>query len=513
MALFTFNNTDGLFVVFTIALSILVCRAGAIVYDLFFHPLAPIPGPLLWRISRLSFIRSLISGRLVADVRRFHETYGDVVRTAPNEISFAREDAWHDVCNTRKDHKTLLRNDVWFKAPPGQPENLVTTVDASDSARMRQVVGSAFTDRALMRQESTIQAYSRLLVNRLMEKVETASGPAAGAIVNVVDWINWFAFDSIGELALGESFGCLQDTKHHPWVQLLSTSLRVMALAAATRYYMGLESALMSLVPAKLRKMQSNHYATALEKIQRRMSSQVTRPDFMSYILENNPGFDKMSQQEVESTLSLLLIVGSETTATALCGALRYLTQCPDELKKLEQEIRQRFDEETDIFLRDLQELPFLNAVIFETLRLCNPVAGGIMRVVPRGGTTVCGYSLPEGTHVTLNPVAMSLSETNFHRAKEFLPDRFLCRGERPPLFDNDVRGTQKPFGLGTRSCLGKSLAMAETRLVLARLVWNFEISRAAGRYTEWTELKTFVMVQKEPVHIIIRKRNREGRV
>ncbi|KAI0814215.1 cytochrome P450 [Xylaria sp. FL0064] len=486
---------------------------GSIIYDLFLHPLAHIPGPMLWRASRLSFIYSLVSGRLVSDVRRFHETYGDIVRTAPNEVSFARVDAWHDVCSTSKSHKALLRNAVWFKAPPDQPENLVTTINTVDSARMRQVAGSAFTDRALMRQEHIIRAYSHLLIDRLSRRVDVESNPATGTVINVVDWFNWFTFDSIGELALGESFGCLHNTKHHPWVELLSNSLRIMALAAATRYYRGLESLLLRLLPAKLRKMQADHYATALEKIQRRMPSQSERPDFASIFLENNPRFEKMSKQEVESTLSMLLIAGSETTATALCGALCYLTQSPEVLRKLEQEIRQRFETDADITFRALHRLPYLNAVIAETLRLCNPVAGGILRYVPEGGATVCGLSLPKDTHVTLNPIAMSLSPANFHRANEFLPERFLPEKERPAVFDNDVRESQKPFGLGTRSCLGKSLAMAEMRLVLAQLVWNFELSQAEGPGVRWNELKTFVVVQKVPIYVVLKKRLRDNRI
>jgi cytochrome P450 len=170
-----------------------------------------------------------------------------------------------------------------------------------------------------------------------------------------------------------------------------------MALAAATRYYAGLESLLLQLVPASIRKMQSDHYATALDKIHRRIASATKREDFMSAMLENNPNFERMSLPEIESTMSLLLIAGSETTGTTLCGIMNCLVQNPDELRKLEQEVRGGCKREEDITLRTLQNLPFLNAVISEGLRLCNPVAGGILRIVPKGGATVCGYFLPEG--------------------------------------------------------------------------------------------------------------------
>lgn len=102
----------------------------------------------------------------------------------------------------------------------------------------------------------------------------------------------------------------------------------------------------------------------------------------------------------------------------------------------------------------------------------------------------------------------MSLSEANFHRANEFLPERFLSEGIRPAEFENDRRNNQKPFGLGARSCMGKSFALAEMRIVLARLVWKFDLSVAPGKQIDWNELKTFVVVQKEPINIAIKPRS-----
>ena len=120
----------------------------------------------------------------------------------------------------------------------------------------------------------------------------------------------------------------------------------------------------------------------------------------MTPMLKKNPNFEKMSVPEIESTTAMLLLAGSETTGTTLCGTTNYLVQNPYELRKLEREIRNTFQMDSDITLRALQNLPFLNAVIWEGLRLCNPVAGGILRIVPKGGDTVCGYFLPGGVSI-----------------------------------------------------------------------------------------------------------------
>lgn len=111
----------------------------------------------------------------------------------------------------------------------------------------------------------------------------------------------------------------------------------------------------------------------------------------------NNPDLTKMSMPEIEATTGLLLLGGSETTGTTICGTINCLIQNPVELRKLETEIRNCFEKEEHITLSALQQLPFLNAVIQEGLRLCNPVSGGILRIAPPGGGSVCGYFLPEG--------------------------------------------------------------------------------------------------------------------
>ena len=173
-----------------------------------------------------------------------------------------------------------------------------------------------------------------------------------------------------------------------------------MVVQMATRYVHGLEACLMQLVPPSMTKKREDHYKFTLEKTHRRMNLATQRDDFMTPILENNENFETMSLPEIESTMPLLLVAGSETTATVLFGTLYHLVRSPLELEKFEKEIRSAFKREEDISLRAIQDLPFLNAVIHEGLRLCNPVAGGVSRIVPEGGDTVSGYFLPGGVSI-----------------------------------------------------------------------------------------------------------------
>ena len=280
-----------------------------------------------------------------------------------------------------------------------------------------------------------------------------------------------------------------------------------MTLAAATRYFPLLEALLLKLIPPSIRKLQRDHYQITLDKTHRRMNYEKHRDDFMTPVMHDNPNYERMSLEEIESTFSLLIVAGAETTSTVLSGITNELVQNPVELRKLEREIRGSFGEEREMTFAALKDLPFLNAVCQEGLRKCNPVPAGLPRLVPEGGATVCGHFLPEGTHVTVNPTALSYSPLHFSRPKQFLPDRFLPAALRPTEFANDRRANQQPFGLGPRNCIGKPLAMAQLRLVLARMVWNFDLEMGPGRGLEWMKQKTFIVVQKEPVEVRVRKR------
>lgn len=75
-------------------------------------------------------------------------------------------------------------------------------------------------------------------------------------------------------------------------------------------------------MPSHIRKIQSDHYAMALEKIHRRMEVP-RRDDFMSTFLENNPNFEKMSIPEIESTMAILIAGKLYGSLEAVCEPTR----------------------------------------------------------------------------------------------------------------------------------------------------------------------------------------------
>jgi cytochrome P450 len=91
----------------------------------------------------------------------------------------------------------------------------------------------------------------------------------------------------------------------------------------------------------------------------------------------------------------LLVVAGSETTASALSGLFFYLSQTPRVKRILVEEIRSAFDDESEITMVSTNKLEYLHATLEETLRVYPPAAGTPPRASP--GAEIEGKFVPKG--------------------------------------------------------------------------------------------------------------------
>lgn len=272
---------------------------------------------------------------------------------------------------------------------------------------MRKILSPSFTTRALRAQEPVLQKFTNLLVERLREKVEcsTEKGNGTETEVDIAPWFNFTTFDIFGDLGFGESFDCLQNSQYHSWIELLFNSVKAASFLAAARYYPLVEFLLKKCIPASLSKKAVQHQQQIVDKIDRRLSWEVQRPDIMSHLIDDN-GEVAWCRGELDATFAMLTTVGSETTATVLIGIMCYLVNEPDKLAIVTSEARQAFSSSADVTLGSVQDLLYLKAVIHEGLRLCPPVPWMLPRLVPEGGEVICGKWIPGG--VSLSGVEIS---------------------------------------------------------------------------------------------------------
>ena len=359
---------------------------------LYFHPLSRYPGPKTWAISRLPYTIVLLRGNLVQRTKELHDFYGNAVRIAPNEVSFSSAQAWQDIYAHHQGRPNFPKNPLWM-APGANGIHSILSANDADHARYRRLLSHAFSEKALLQQENLLQSYVELLINRLSEKCTSRKG----AVVDIVQWLNFMTFDIIGDLSLGESFGCLQESEYHSWVSILFQQFKAAAFLISFRFF-GLDKIIKRMLPKSLIQKQIDHAELANEKIHRRIDQGDSgqRNDFMNYVQRYNDE-KGMSLPEIEATFRTLVVVGSETTATALSGIISYLVKQPQTLSKLSNEVREAFSNSSEICAESASKLQYLGATIEEGLRLCPPVPLGMPRIVPSSGGEVDGQWLPPG--------------------------------------------------------------------------------------------------------------------
>ncbi|KAL9012057.1 MAG: hypothetical protein Q9173_003152, partial [Seirophora scorigena] len=437
-------------ILLSLATVVVLYSVAIAVYNAYLHPLSHIPGPKIAASSRVSWARHIRNGTMVHHIQKLHEKYGDVVRIAPNELSFiSGETAWQDIYGLRigkRNTGAYLKDPMFFPLPPNGTNSIIAANEA-DHARERRLISHAFSDKALRDQEGIIQSYVDLLVRRLHEQVR---GDAKGK-VDMVRWYNYTTFDVIADLTFGESFHCLRDKDYHPWVPMAFQTVKSFGIISIKRYFPFWAKVLKLFETQAALNFRREFFAFVDKKIATRLSMEMTRPDFMSFIMRHQDE-KGMTIKEIESTLNSFMVAGSETSATSLSGTTLLLLQNPDKMKKLVAEIRGRFKSQEEITLEEVIKMRYLMAVISESLRMYPPVPTGFPRVVPDGGDMISGHWVPEKTSVYVSQFPANRSPRNFTDPDSFVPERWL--GDEKYAKDNFA--VVNPFSFGPRNCVGK---------------------------------------------------------
>lgn len=307
--------------------------------------------------------------------------------------------------------------------------------------------------------------------------------------------LNFTTFDIIGDLSFGKSFGCLASGDYHFFIENNLKIIQGIPYITLMNEYPFLRKLIRPFIAPKLMKARNEMFEYSRTTVTERLNDDKKqgRWDFIDALTKN----DIVRGEELYGNSNTLIFAGSETTATLLSGVTYYLLKNPRVKEKVVTEVRSTFKDESEINLVNVNSiLPYLNAVLEEGLRLYPPVPSGFSRVTTHD-MAICDVPIPKGVEVMTHQTSIHWSETNFTRPKEFLPERWLPEAKEPGSeFYNDDRSAVQPFSFGPRNCIGKNLANSEMRLVLARLLWNFDFE-LCKESENWTDQKSFTLWEK----------------
>lgn len=163
------------------------------------------------------------------------------------------------------------------------------------------------------------------------------------------------------------------------------------------------------------------------------------RPDFIHKLLELRKS-GKVSDVDVFNSVNTNIAAGSDTTGATLSAAIYYMTHTPNVVKTLREEINRLSAEgrcSDPITFAEAQQMPYLQAIIKETLRMHSATGMIMSRLVPAEGLKSDGYFFPAGTVVGVNPWVLHRDTNIFGAdAANFRPERWLGPKEQVKVMD-----------------------------------------------------------------------------
>ncbi|RYR50511.1 hypothetical protein Ahy_A07g037132 [Arachis hypogaea] len=165
-----------------------------------------------------------------------------------------------------------------------------------------------------------------------------------------------------------------------------------------------------------------------------------------------------------------LLVAGTDTTAYGLERAMTEVLHNPEVMSKAKQELEQNIGRGNPIDESDVAKLPYLQAIVKESLRL-HPPAPLLLPRKAKVDVEISGYRIPKNARVLINEWAIGRNPNVWDNANSFLPERLL--GSKIDVKGRDFQLT--PFGSGRRICPGSPLAMRMIHVMLGSLLNSFD--------------------------------------
>jgi cytochrome P450 len=469
------------------------------VFDYFRDPydLRKYPAP---SIAGFSNIWSVFHSRRLRRSRAIlqaHQRLGRIVRIQPKHVSFWDPRAVQDIYG----HQTVCEKDTFYDTiSGGANENIVSTRDRDEHARKRRYIANAFSQRNILSMEPSV----RLKVEKLLSRLDRAA--AIGEVIDIRQWLNFFTFDVISDMAFGNDPRFLDLGKAETTAQSLDGKKcyamnPIKAFQDNTVHVasLGHWSAWLSITKPLTKWLpysKSGDWFTdmCIYQVRNRLSRSNEKDleghkDFIHSLLVGSDGKQRnLPFWEVVQEATVFLSAGSDTTASAMTNTLYLLIKHPDVLKKLQEELAAvmspaEAEEKPDSLSRavapygTVSTLKYLRACLDEGLRHLPPTSIGLLRMTPPQGAVLAGEQIKGGVTVSVPTYTLHHDPTLFSDPWTFKPERWLEGSEEER---DNLKRYVIPFTLGKHSCIGRNIAFLEQFVVLSTLVhrYHFEFAQ-----------------------------------
>ncbi|WPH04488.1 Hypothetical protein R9X50_00737900 [Acrodontium crateriforme] len=465
-------------------------------YQLVFSPLASIPGPFPAKLSRLWMTKHSWDGDMNRTMITLHNKHGELVRTGPNEVSVSNLAAIKTIYGAG----TKFRKSDWYSVWQGHRKfDLFAERNESIHSEQRRLVSRTYAMGSLRDMEQYVDNAVTVFMDCMRQR--------ENQIVDIGNWVQLFAFDVIGEITFSKRFGFMDAGVDDGAFEQIESALKSASWIGQVPAVYWLHDALMPYIGNHLG-ITSRHGSLrqfAIREIAARQDRGGNEKDILSKLFATQKEKPiEMNDNAVASMATSNIFAGSDTTAISTRAIIYYLLKNPACKRKLVEEIhalRKAGKLSDPVKLDEADKMPYLQAVMYEALRLHPAVGMSLPRVVPAGGATVAGKFIPAGTVIGANPWVIHQNKQVYGTDPEvFRPERWMVED------DGDMHRFFFAFGAGARMCLGRNISWMEMSKLIPTLFMHYDVE-LSDRDKEWT-LSCWWFVMQQGVNVRLRRRS-----
>ncbi|KAF8850435.1 cytochrome P450 [Acephala macrosclerotiorum] len=395
-----------------------------LVQYLSYRRLSHIPGPRLAAWSNLWLVKAIWGQQSHSGVYEVSRRYGPLARIGPNDLITTDIDLVHRIQAARSPYK---RSNWYrgFRLAPGI-DNVLSQTDDKLHTKRRAQLSLGFS---LKNQESIINRHVAILVTLIRTKY--LSNSEQSNFVDLAEKLQFFALDAVMDIATGNLFSDLMhDEDRYKYLKSTADSLPAIAMVSSVPWAGKL---LQSKFIAPLIAPKADEYGIgkivdiATNMVTERINDETKtdREDMLSHFLSAG-----ITPTECIYESMVTILGGSDTMSIALRSIMLFTITNPRVYNTLVSSILEfsaSLHNDMIPSTTNLKRLPYLEAVIKESLRIFPPGTGQMPKLTPRGGDTLNGIKIPAGTNVGTNPWFIMRDPANFGPdAEMFKPERWV---------------------------------------------------------------------------------------
>jgi len=427
----------------------LVYAGIALLLAWFFHEWVQnnhVSGPFLASISNFPRLLWARSGKAHLIHQRLHRQYGKLVRLGPNAISVGDPLEVSQIYGTTGPN--FGKSDFYKTLQPmidgRRIHGLFHTQDDNLHRAMKRPIAGIYSMSNLVEYEPYVDNTIEFFLQRI-DEVQARDGS-----VDLGTWLQWFAFDVMGELTFSTRLGFLDKAEDIENIMADIWTVFNYCCWIGQMPWLDLLWFKNPYINKLLPKKGSPVVAFAIQRMGERAGGNSDAPgskynsrDFLSRFMNAKSQDPSIPDWFLVAWTASNVLAGSDTTAIMFRAIIYYLLKNPASRQKLEAELAQAKKEgrlSHIVTWKESRELPYLDACIKEAGRIHPAIGLTLERVVPKGGAVICGKRFEAGTVVGMSPWVVHRDKAVFGEdADSWNPDRWLCEKEKRTLMERSL--------------------------------------------------------------------------